>query len=142
MTVAAETMDQYQGQKVIARVTPENGEGDVESLEGKAEVANESGLLLKVKGRSGLQLIALDRVEALEFAPETPKKIATKTVKVIGYGKVRQHLADRHGWTVSDLEEVSEEDALNTHQGLDHKVEGIAHVHGDKKASESDDDSE
>lgn len=139
MTVAADQMKQYEGQKVTAVILPEEGtEGEPQTLEGKAEVANESGLILKAKGKSGLQLFSLERVESLEFAAEEPKKVTVKTVKVIGYGKVRQHLADRHGYTVTDLEDFSEEEALHTHNNLDHQAESVAHVHGDKKAAKEE----
>jgi len=144
MTVATEQMEQYEGQKVIVTVLPnaEKEETENQTYEGKAEVANGTGMLLKAKGRSGLHLLALDQIVNVEFAPEKPKKIAVKTVKKVKFGNVRQHLADRHGYTVADLDEVTEENALDAHTNLDHAAEGLAHVHGDKKAKEPDDEAE
>ena len=140
MTVTAEQMEQYEGQKVIVTVlpNPDKEETENQTYEGKAEVANATGMLLKAKGRSGLHLLALDQVVGVEFAPEKPKKIAVKTVKVVKYGNVRQHLADRHGYTTDDLVEVSEEQALDAHTNLDHAAESLAHVHGDKKAAKAE----
>jgi hypothetical protein len=137
MTVAAADMAQYEGQKVVVEHEldePAEDGSTTATTEGKADVANPTGLLLKPKGKSGLVLLSLDKIVSISYAPEKAKKISVKKVKIIGYGGVRQHLADRHGYTVADLENVAEESALQLHNDLDHEAEGVAHKHVDKDA--------
>lgn len=141
MTVSAENIGQYEGQKVIVKHQldePAEDGSTTATTEGKADVANATGLLLKPKGKSGLLLLSLSQIDEISYAPQKEKKITVKKVKVIGFGGARQHLADRHGYSVSDLDSVSEERALEIHNDIDHEANGVAHRHVDKDEKSDD----
>jgi hypothetical protein len=125
-------LTQYSGKKVIVQVKldapNEKGETLVE-VEGKAEAANELGILLKPKGRTQVELIEASNIESVEFAPEQDKKLTAKTVAVIEHGKARQHLLDRHGLTLEDVNKLTEAQALEYHNNTEH--EGLGHIHGE-----------
>lgn len=129
-------LTKYEGQRIIVQVKldepNEKGETLIE-VEGKAEAANALGILLKPKGRTQVELIEAAKIESVEFAPEAPKKIAVKTIAVVDYGKARQHLADRHGQNLDTVNALTEEEALDQHNALDHT--GLGHVHGEKEKS-------
>lgn len=132
--MAPTDLTKYNGQKVIVQVNldkpNDKGETLVE-IEGKAEAANELGILIKPKGRTQVELIEAAKIESVEFAPEPEKKIAVKTIAVIEYGKSRQHLADRHGLTLDEVNQLTEEQGLDYHGATDHT--GLGHVHGEKE---------
>lgn len=130
-------LTKYQGQKVIVQVKldepNEKGETLVE-VEGKAEAANALGVLIKPKGRTQVELIEAGKIEAIELAPETEKKLTARSLLPIDLGKARQHLLDRHGWTLDQANQATEESAHEQHEALDHT--GGGHVHEAKKAEE------
>lgn len=133
MSVTAEEITQYEGQKVvIVRNLPDSTEA-VE-LEGTAEKANALGVLLKPKGRQNFELIEMDEIEEIRFVSEKPKELKPADLKIVGYGNARKHLADRHGYTLSQIKDMAEEDALALHRQADHA--DISHVHVEKKAED------
>lgn len=137
MTVTAEEITQYEGQKVvIVRNLPDAPEA-VE-LEGTAEKANALGVLLKPKGRQNLELIEMSEIEEIRFVSEKPKELKPAELKLVGYGNARKHLADRHGLKLSEVKDLTEEDALIQHNETDHS--DVSHVHVEKKADDKKDE--
>ena len=137
--MAPTDLAKYNGQKVIVQVNLDKPNDKGETLvevEGKAEAANELGILLKPKGRTQVELIEASKIESVEFAPEPEKKIAAKTIAVIDYGKARQHLADRHGLTLEEVNQLNEEQALDYHNQTEHGT--LGHVHGEKEKAAKD----
>jgi hypothetical protein len=130
-------LTKYQGQKVIVQVKldepNEKGETLIE-VEGKAEAANALGVLIKPKGRTQVELIEAEKIESIEFAPEGDKKLGTRSILPIEYGKARQHLLDRHGNTLDEVNNLTEEQALAYHTDLQH--DGLGHKHEAKKPAE------
>jgi hypothetical protein len=129
----------YEGKKVIITVNlkapNDAGETAIE-VEGTAQAANELGILLKPKGRTNLDLIEAADIEDIKLAPEPDKKLAAKTLKDVELGNAKQHLLDRHGLTLADVNALTEESAFSYHSTLDHKALDLGHVHGAKAAEE------
>jgi hypothetical protein len=138
VTVTAD-LDQFAGKKVIITrnlAEPnEAGETAVE-LEGKAESANSLGVLFKPKGKTGLELIEVGEIEDIRLAPETDKRLSAKTLKITELGAAKQHLIDRHGLTLTEVNGLDEPTAFSYHAELDHKGLDLGHVHGEKPAAE------
>lgn len=131
---------QYDGKKVVVFLNnaPEGGEP---SVEGTVSVGNDMGLLLKPKGKTGLELIEAGNIASVEAAPDTPKKLQVKALQPLKDSQARQHLVDRHGYSVADVESMSDEDALTFHsEDVDHAP--LAHNHDGKPKAEKDAEAE
>jgi hypothetical protein len=130
-------LGKFQNNKVIIQVlldTPnEKGETLIE-LEGKAEAANALGVLIKPKGRTQVELIERAKIESIELAPESEKKLTARSILPVEFGKVRQHLLDRHGYTLDQVNALTEEAADEFHKDLTHTE--LGHKHEEKKPAE------
>lgn len=115
----------------------ENGESAVE-MEGKVEVVNEQGILIKPKGKVQLDLLTNDEIEEIDFAPEKAKVLKARQLKPIEHGQARNHLLERHGWTLDKANAITEAEALELHGEIDHVAENLGHVHVSKEESERD----
>lgn len=137
-TTAQDTdLSKYEGQKVIVQVkldTPDESGATLIEVEGKAEAANALGILIKPKGRTQVELIEASKIESVEIAPESEKKLAAKSLAIVDLGKARQHLLDRHGLTLDEANGLTEEAAFDYHNEVEHG--GLGHKHEDKKAAE------
>lgn len=141
-------LDSLNGKRVTITYVPK-GEADAVTQEGRVELGSPIGLMFKEKGKSNVVLIEANTIEAVEeLAPKEPN-VVTKTLQPIPLGRVRQHLADRHGWTKEQANGLTEAQAAEQHDALDHSV--LAHKHEEPKAqveagesadTEADDDSE
>jgi hypothetical protein len=133
------SLSTYEGKKVIVTVNlkepNEKGESAIE-IEGTAQNANDLGILLKPKGKTNLELIEAADIEDVRYAPEPDKKLTAKSLKDVEYGQAKQHLLDRHGLTLTDINSLTEQAALDYHSGLDHKALDLGHVHGAKASEE------
>lgn len=136
MTVEASELNQYEGKRVTLTYTDAAAEGGSVTLEGKAEKANAKGVLLKPKGKTNFELIESERVTAIELAPDTAKPLTARVLKEVELGTAKNHLLERHGLTLTEVNELTEEAALEFHQGIDHVAEDLGHVHGAKPSAE------
>ena len=110
----------------------EKGELAVE-VEGTVEAANVHGVMLKPKGQVKPEILNLDEIEEIRFAPEKAKNIKAKVLKPIEHGQARGHLLERHGLTLKEVNALSEEEALEFHESIDHVAKDLGHVHGSKE---------
>jgi uncharacterized DUF497 family protein len=110
------------------------GETAVE-LEGKVETGNAMGVLFKEKGKTAIRLIEANKIERITYAPETPKELKQKPLKLVTHGEARSHLIERHGYKVSDIQRMAEPEALSYHNTLDHA--DLGHRHEEKKPVEA-----
>lgn len=130
MSINPQDLPQYEGKKIILVLKTDDG---AKEFEGTAEAASEAALGFKEKGKRDLVLVEPDAIEEISLVPEKPKKVTQKKMKPIAEGNVRQHLADRHGIPLSDLKDVSEEDAKKAHDNMDHSDLGHKHVAEEKE---------
>ena len=124
MSVDPKTLDQFQDKKVILVI-----EGDDENYEyeGTVEAASEAALGFKEKGKRDLVIVKPSEIVEISLAPEKAKKVTQKKMKPIAEGNVRQHLADRHGLKLEEVNRMSEEEAVKYHDKLDHSILGHRH---------------
>jgi hypothetical protein len=88
------------------------------------------GILLKPKGRQNVELIEIEQIEDVRFAPEKPKDLKAQRMDETKYGAARKHLLDRHAGRLDKVNKLSEEDALKAHADTDHS--NLGHFHGPK----------
>lgn len=137
--VNPDTLDGYTGKRVSLTFNREvKGEGDAPATteqvtqEGRVEIGSTIGLMFKEKGKSNVQFIETPQILAVtELAVREPK-VTVKTLQPVAAGRVRQHLADRHGFTVAELNGMTEAAGVELHDGIDHTA--LAHKHEVPKA--------
>lgn len=137
-TAQTSEYDQYQGKKVIltlADTTEGAAEGSTKEIEGTATAANALGIMLKPKGKTGLELYEAGDIRGVAYAPEKEKELKAKTLKIVDHGNAKQHLVDRHGYKLSEINKMEETGAFEFHGTLDHPELDLGHVHGDKEAA-------
>jgi hypothetical protein len=150
MSVDPKDLAQYQGAKVVVVVRKADHN---EEVEGTVETVSALAILVKPKGRTNMEIVEVGEIEEISFAPEKAKELKTKRLANLKFGQARQHLLDRHGETVSTINEMTEEQAWEVHNGIDHIEEDLGHWHGEKdeklpepdeaeEADESDEDSD
>lgn len=130
MTSPATDYSQFSGKRVLI-VTEIDGEAA--EVEATLEVVNDHGVLVKPKGKPKLEIIRNEHItEIREIAAVAA--VSRKSIKPIPFGKVRSHLAERHGLKVSDINAMTEEQAQEFHNGLDHAALDLGHDHAVKEA--------
>lgn len=130
MPVDPKTLAPFAGKNVSITLS---GEHAALSGEGKVEAAGPFGVAFKPKGKGAI-IVEAQNVEAIE-AVALVKKITRKSLLPASLENVRQHLVDRHGYKVADIENYTQEQALEFHAGLEHGE--LGHDHS-KKAGEAD----
>lgn len=133
---------EYTGQTVtVVHNLPEPDEEGHETIEtsGKVQVGNTNGILIKPKGQLQFKLIKADDIEEVFLSVEKSKPLKATKLQLVTIGQARRHLLERHGVTVKWANEVSEEQALEYHNSLDHVELDLGHVHEakDSKKAES-----
>lgn len=124
------------GQKVRL-VHREAGKEEATETKGVVEAVNvDMGVILvKPKGRaSGVMVVLADIVE-LGLDEDALKPLKARTLKPVKLGEARQHLADRHGWQLDELNEMTEADALREHDNIDHAKMDLGHRHSSEDSA-------
>jgi hypothetical protein len=137
MAPAATDYNQFVGKKVtltrnLAEAAPDGS--TAEELEGTVEAFAGSTLLFKPKGKTTADMIEVGTLEKIDYAPDKAKKISRKKLKPVTYGQARNHLAERHGFTLKQVNGLTEKQAFEAHNGIDHEGQDLAHIHVDKDA--------
>jgi hypothetical protein len=128
--------------KKATLIYKEDGKTDATEVEGTVDTVNDDALLFKPKGKTQLLLIAADNVIEVRALEESVKKVTRKTLKLVKPGQARNHLAERHGLKLADVNSLTEEQAFEYHENLDHEKLDLGHVHKEKKDPSKDDSSE
>ena len=126
MTVQAQTLSEFNGKNVILHLIQDDN--SVKEVEGKIEAASAAGVAFREKGKRDVDLVEPHQIEEIAPAPEKPKRVIQKKLKPIADGNVRQHLVDRHGFSLPQAQELSEADAVELHNNIDHSELGHKHV--------------
>lgn len=130
--------DKFVGKRVVLtrnlKTANEKGELAVE-IEGSLEAANALGVMLKPKGQVKADIIDLSEVEEIRLAPEKAKALKAKPLKIIELGQAKSHLLERHGLTLKEVNGLSEEDAFEFHESIDHVERDLGHVHQNKESA-------
>jgi hypothetical protein len=130
---------QFVGRKVeLVEKVEKDGELAADEHEGTVEAVNGGFVLFKQKGKATARLVAEADIEEMRFAIEKPKELKQKKLAPVKYGEARQHLVDRHGYKIADINKMTEQQAFEFHNGggeqpgLDHRE--LGHRHNDPQA--------
>lgn len=107
---------------------------DGETIEGLLEAASDLGVVVKPKHSAKSTLLEADEVSSIEKAEASAKKLKPRSLPQVNEGKYRLHLIDRHGYTIEQIEAMSEEKAQEFHESINH--EGLGHFHREAPAFE------
>lgn len=128
----AEQLAEYQNKKVVVVVNlpepNEKGEGAVE-WEGTVQAGNTLGLLLKPKGQVQFKLINRETIEDIRLVQDKSATIKRSKLQPVKIGQARRHLLERHAATLTAVNSMTEEQAQEVHDGIDHEVADLGHVH-------------
>ena len=124
----------FEGKKV-SLVRNEVGKETATEIEGKVESANALGVLIRPKGKTQFELIPAAEIEQISFVEDKPKDISVKTLKIIEFGQARAHLLERHSYTLTDVNKLTELEGYDLHNLIDHVADDLGHIHGDKDAT-------
>lgn len=125
MSVNVEELQPYVGKEAILHLVQEDG--SLKEVTGTIKAATVAGVPFKPKGKAGLELLTVEQIEEVSYAPIKDKAVSQKKLKPIEFGAARQHLVDRHGVTLSWAKDADEKTAFEYHEGLDH--EDLGHRH-------------
>lgn len=134
MSVTLEDVQPYIDKEAIVHLVQEDG--SLKEVTATIKAATVAGVPFKVKGKSGLELTTIDKIEEIAPAPVKPKPVVQKKLKPIEFGGARQHLMDRHGVTLSWGKEADEQAAFDYHAQLDHSDLGHRHEEPKKESDE------
>jgi len=135
MSVDASTLVNFEGKQVVLHLIEEDG--SVTEKNGKVEGASEFGIAFKEKGRREVDLVEPNQIEEIELAPEKPRTLSQKKLKPVADSNVRQHLLDRHGYSRSAVNKMSDEQGAAEHNGIDHSDLGHRHLTEEEVAAKS-----
>jgi hypothetical protein len=128
----ADQLGEYQNKrvKVIRNLSEpdENGNGAVE-IEGTVQAGNELGLLIKPKGQVSFKLIDRAEIEDISLVADKSSELKRSKLKPVKVGQARRHLLERHGYKLTDVNGMTEEQAMEFHDSLDHEALDLGHVH-------------
>lgn len=131
MVVAAEQqlgLEDFKGKFCTITLAEEDGTPG-EPKEYLVEEANGGFFILREKGKSSGGLIEGSRI--LSFEPPAKKvfPLKAKRLNPVDANAVKRHLLDAHGYRVSDINGLTEEQAVELHDGIDHKDLDLGHFH-------------
>lgn len=126
-------------------VRTEEGKTEAVEVEGTIQAASELGVLIKPKGRTKLELVPASEIEDVRHVIEKPKALTARVLKIVEFGGARNHLLERHGYTLKAINELNEQEALDAHDKINHIDADLGHTHEDKRdpaAAETSTDAE
>jgi hypothetical protein len=129
----------FEGKKVVLvrNLDKPNAEGNTaEELEGTLVAVAAEAVMFKPKGKTSAQLIEVKDLESVNHADAGVRKLTRKTLKIVEFGQARNHLLERHGLTLTVVNEMTEQAAYDSHAGIDHVASDLGHVHGVKTKAE------
>lgn len=125
-------LTQYQDKKVIVtrNLKEANKDGHLsEEIEGTVLSANdEVGLLIKPVGKVMAELVTPAEIEGeVRLAPTVLRTFKQKALKPVTLDSVRQHLIDKHGFSLTLINSANEKRAMTIHNDIDHSDLGHSH---------------
>lgn len=119
MTTTKINLEEFVDRKVkVTKKPQDNHDGEV--FEGKVEAANneKNVLLLKVKGKASAVLILGFEIATIETVTSSDDDVTQTTLKPVKLNNVRRHLVNAHGWKLSAVNQLIDEEAFVQHTGL------------------------
>jgi hypothetical protein len=108
--------------------------GEDEPFAARIVEANETGLMFKRKNQRVPEIASAADVLRIEEAISPRLRLVTqKKLKVVNEVTIKRHLADYHGVPLSELNGMSEAEAMRRHEDIDHA--DLGHDHTDETTS-------
>lgn len=128
---------EFTGQRVSLVRKAEDG-GENVTVEGRVQIGNELGILIKPKGKTVVDMVEAENIVSIEAIPEGLKKVSQRKMRPTELSGVRAHLALYHGVALETVNDESYTDvkAAAYHDTLDHSALGHNHALADKDAAE------
>lgn len=101
-----------------------------EPREGTVTAGSDVGIVFRPKGLVRQELIEIKNIRLIEEIIAGPKPLRPRTTGRVNKGKHREHLVDRHGYKISEISHLSEDQAREFHDGIDHS--DLGHRHKEK----------
>lgn len=126
--------------KVVVNLPEKNEKGELAvEMEGTVQAGNELGLLIKPKGKVKFELIERGLIEEIVLVTEKSSELERTSLKPVKIGQARRHLMERHGYTLSQANALTEEEAMEIHEKIDHEADDLGHIHSDKSTEKATD---
>lgn len=131
-----QNLEQYNGKKVILvrNLSKPNKDGHTaEEIEGTILSANDAvGVQIKPTGKPlGILIKTADIEEgSIRLVPTALRTFKQKVIKQVSLDTVRQHLLDKHSFSLALINTADEKRAIEIHDAIDHT--DLGHAHGDK----------
>lgn len=143
VTATVQDFSAFVGKKVILQHnTTVDDKPETVEIPGELLAWNSEACCIKPKGLTQVKIINSPEIEDIRLADSESPKIKVRTLRPIELGGARTHLLDRHGMTLTSINEISEEDAFSFHETINHQGEDLGHVHVAPKADSEDASSE
>lgn len=97
------------------------------TVEGTVLAASDIGIVFKPKGASKGSIVPAAKLGDIEEVVAGPKKLRGRTIPQVHDGKYREHLIERHGYKITEIQAMSEDEAKAFHQSIDHSDLGHKH---------------
>lgn len=123
--------------KKVTFVRNEAGKTEAEECEGTVIAVNGGIVMFKPKGKTTPTLVPEGEIENMSLAEDKAKTLARKVLKPVELGQARNHLLERHGFTLKQVNDLTEQQAYDTHLQIDHVAADLGHEHGEKPKPEA-----
>lgn len=126
--------------KMVDLIIRVDGESEPRLLTGRIVEGNTLGVIFKAKSQRVQDVInAEDIISVTEAVTARLRLVSQKRLRAVTAPNIKRHLADYHGQSRSELNEMSEAEAIRRHDEIDHS--DLGHCHSDEVAESSRDDS-
>lgn len=131
MSVNLAEYSDLKNKKVTLQYNSSPGEdGTVELVEAEGTLMAAQpgiGVMFRPSRHNQGQLIDEGNIVDIIAAPSKPRNIKQKNLRVVAADDVRAHLADRHAYPLTWVNQASPEQAMEAHAGIDHADLGHKH---------------
>jgi len=126
MPVKQSELAELVGKNILVQEEDESQPEGYREVAGRCAAATQKdGIVLRLRGRT--HIIPMEKV--IDIIPEgKSRKIILLQVGPVQEGAMRQHLLDRHGFTMARVEAMTEDLALLEHAQVDHDGHGHRHT--------------
>jgi hypothetical protein len=130
MSATAESVDYSVYKDKMVNLTLEGQE----TFPARVVEGNDMGLMYKKKNQRVPEIANAESILNIEEALSPRLRLVTKKkLKAVGDPTVKRHLADYHGFPLSELNGMSEGEAIRRHDEIDHT--DLGHEHTDEAAT-------
>lgn len=136
MSVDVKTLEALAGKQVILHLIQEDG--SVSEINGKIEAAAEYGIAFKEKGKRDVDLVELSSIDEVVEAASKPRGLPQKKLRAVTVASARTHLLERHGLTRTEVNRLTDEEAFDQHNEIDHT--DLGHDHNEPEVNAETDE--